>query len=181
MSKQEVGHQLSPEELHLRQLNRKHHKDGPIIIAVGVNDQYNIGGILRSAEAIGSKRVFFINDNLNISEKKIKRLSRNASDLVDYESMSLENFLSIYQELPPLVALEITSGSVDIFASKFPFNMSIVIGSEKYGIPEEILELCSQAIHLPMVGINSSLNVVSALSVALYEWHSRFRTPPTAK
>lgn len=173
--RKKVGYQLSSDELHLKQQSKTHYKDGPVVVAVGLSDSYNVGGVLRCAEAVGSKKVIFVDSKPTISGKKIKKLSRTASDLIDYQFINLEEFLVISQTLPQLVALEITSKSVDIFEAIYPKNITLVIGAEKQGIPEEVLKICRQAIHIPMVGVNSSLNVVSALCVALYDWHRRFR------
>jgi tRNA G18 (ribose-2'-O)-methylase SpoU len=44
-----------------------------------------------------------------------------------------------------------------------------LIGSEIAGISEELLKISHQIVHINMFGKNSSMNVVQAASIALYE------------
>jgi len=47
-------------------------------------------------------------------------------------------------------------------------NICLIIGSENYGVSQKMIDISDQSIHLPMYGINTSINVATALSVALY-------------
>lgn len=69
-----------------------------------------------------------------------------------------------------IISLEITHSSQPIHT----FNISrkkpiaLVVGNENFGVSEQILKQ-SEAIHIEMYGQNSSMNVVQATSIALYE------------
>jgi tRNA G18 (ribose-2'-O)-methylase SpoU len=45
------------------------------------------------------------------------------------------------------------------------------VGNELSGIDPAILEICDKVLAIPMQGTKSSLNVASALAVALYWLH----------
>ena len=47
--------------------------------------------------------------------------------------------------------------------------MVLVIGDENFGISESILKQSDAVIHIDMFGHNSSMNVVQATNIALYE------------
>ncbi|WP_375252443.1 TrmH family RNA methyltransferase, partial [Dokdonia donghaensis] len=69
------------------------------------------------------------------------------------------------------IALEIDSTSIPI-AEVHIANMSkisLVIGAESTGVTPEALEQCAVIAHIPMHGINSSMNVAQAAGIALYE------------
>lgn len=70
-----------------------------------------------------------------------------------------------------LLALEITSDSSAL--DEFKFNeiqkIALVVGNEKTGIEEEVLNLCTKKLHIRMFGQNSSMNVAQATGIALYE------------
>lgn len=70
-----------------------------------------------------------------------------------------------------IVSLEITDNSTSIskavFSAKKP--VALIIGDENFGISEDILKLSNQIIHIDMFGQNSSMNVVQATNIALYE------------
>lgn len=170
-----AGLQLTTTELHQRQLKLQQKPEGPLVVAVGIVNEFNVGNILRCSEATGVKHVYFV-DSVQPSNEKLKKFSRNASNLVPNSFISLEKFWQIIPQLPPLVALEITSNSTDIFSCEYDTEVSFVVGAESQGIPQEVLDVCELAIHLPMTGINSSINVASALCVALYDWQRRFGT-----
>ena len=53
------------------------------------------------------------------------------------------------------------------FKQKSP--IAIVIGDENFGVSESILKISDDIIHIDMYGHNSSMNVVQATNIALYE------------
>lgn len=54
-------------------------------------------------------------------------------------------------------------------------NCCLVFGSEGYGISPAVLEICDQAVAIPMAGSVDSLNVGSAAAVFLYEANRQCR------
>jgi tRNA G18 (ribose-2'-O)-methylase SpoU len=141
----------------------------PQIIATQLQVPDNIGSVLRLADAAGSSRVIFINTT-EIDDKRVHKTARSCELLVAWEVYTMEQFLHEQEAFQPLIALEITSQSRTIFATKLPTRCSFVIGNERHGIPTPILSLCRQALHIPMYGTNGSMNVTHALGIALFEW-----------
>ncbi|NQY07011.1 MAG: TrmH family RNA methyltransferase, partial [Flavobacteriaceae bacterium] len=70
-----------------------------------------------------------------------------------------------------LVALEITENSEAIHKHQFQLNkpIALIVGDENFGISEAILAQCHATVHIEMFGQNSSMNVVQASNIALYE------------
>lgn len=169
-----AGHQLSSEELHKRQQKQVTNVLAPTVIAVGVIDPANIGSIFRICEAVKCKQLIFV-DSTDIGVQKVKRASRSTNERVPYQCVSFEDFVRSVDRFPTLVAVEITSKSTDVYTTQLKQDIALVVGGERYGIPEDILQLCAYAVHIPMFGINSSMNVATSLGIVLYEWHRRFR------
>ena len=74
-----------------------------------------------------------------------------------------------------IVALEITDGSRSIFDYSLPATVTegqgellLVAGTEAGGVTPGLLALCDVAVHLPMYGQNTSMNVAVALGAAVY-------------
>ena len=44
-----------------------------------------------------------------------------------------------------------------------------MVGSERYGLPDQALALCELTFHLPVCGPLKSLNVSHALAIALFD------------
>jgi tRNA G18 (ribose-2'-O)-methylase SpoU len=162
--------QLSGSDLHQRQIKQKN-INAPVIICDGLQTPENLGSILRVADATGSKCVILLDSQLDLNNKKITKLSRNTDKSVSIQKFSLQQFTDIRSQFKKLYALEITNQSQNLFESKILSCDSIMLGHESRGIRQESLELCDGAIHLPMYGVNGSMNISHALSVFIYEWH----------
>lgn len=174
MNSELIGEQLTGQELYLCQKSIRANSGSffaPIIVADSLHISENIGSTLRIADAVGSKRVIFINHPTDQNITRVRRTARNCDTLVDWEFSTYENFLELYlPSLPALVAVEITSRSKNIFEVCLPSLCTFIIGNERHGISSKLLKLCVQAVHIPMYGINGSMNVTHALAIALYEW-----------
>lgn len=145
----------------------------PLIIAIDPQTPANVGSIYRLADATASPKIIFIQKTFNSFEnnKTIRRISRNTQTCIDTEYWSYEKFDTEYLSLPALIAIEITSQSKNIFNTSLPESCGFVLGSERNGVPDKILQKCASAVHIPMYGQNGSMNVSHALSISLYEWH----------
>ena len=86
------------------------------------------------------------------------------------EKYTHHEFLDSHEKYQPLIAIEITSASDNLFETTLPDKCTLVVGNERQGIDEKILNVCHHAIHLPMFGNNGSMNVSHALAITLYEW-----------
>jgi 23S rRNA (guanosine2251-2'-O)-methyltransferase len=169
-----IGHQLSSEELHQRQQEQHIERVAPSVIVAGVADPINVGTIFRICDAVKCKQIVFV-DAGDIDIQKVKRASRSTNTVVPFEFVASKQFAHSVDDFTPLVAIEITSQSSDVYRTQLPADGAFVIGSERHGIPEHILRLCTYAVHIPMFGVNSSMNVATSLGIVLYEWHRRFR------
>ncbi len=145
-------------------------KTTPSIIIDKVRTPENLAAIFRLADAVGFKRIVLLDTDLDVKNKKIIRVARDCIKYLEIEHMSLEKFISSVNGYLPIYALEITSTSKSAFDAELRDMCSIVVGNERHGISQELLDICSEAIHIPMYGRNGSMNVAHALAVALYEW-----------
>ena len=70
-----------------------------------------------------------------------------------------------------IIALEITdsSTSLDDFTLNTNQPIALIIGNENIGVSEDILKLADEIVHIKMFGENTSMNVVQATSITLYE------------
>lgn len=169
----QVGEQLDSQILYERQKELRASGTivpGPAIVAMGLQVPENLGMVLRLADAEGATRVVFVNEDAP-AQTKIHKTARNADKLVRWEIVDLETFLrERVALLQPLAAVELTTRSTSLFETELPQRCTLVVGSEQYGIPAEILRVCEFAVHIPLFGVNGSINVTHALAVALFEW-----------
>jgi tRNA G18 (ribose-2'-O)-methylase SpoU len=81
------------------------------------------------------------------------------------------------QENHQIISLEITSNSKPLHQVQFNSDKPIVlvVGDENFGVSNDILKLSDSIIHVDMFGQNSSMNVVQAANIALYEITKQLR------
>lgn len=176
-----AGKQIDGQTLYERQKQLRaanHAGDAPVIIAVDLQASANIGSVLRLADAAGCAQVIFVGTK-EIDHPLMHKIARNAEALVKWQTISHDAFIAHLENYKPMIAIEITTASQSIFEKPLPKACSIVIGSERHGVPADILDSCDFAIHIPMFGINGSMNVTHALAVALWEWRRQHAGLPS--
>ena len=75
-----------------------------------------------------------------------------------------------------LVGLEQTDRSHLIFDYTFQRRTVLVIGHERFGMTDEELALMDDLIEIPVYGLPFSYNVVTATTMAVYEYLRQFPT-----
>ena len=141
----------------------------PRVAAVGLHLATNAGMLLRIADAVHAQEVLFV-DAAYPKARKMRRASRMMSDTMPHQFISAVEFAELMPALAPCVAVEITANSQSVYASTLPTDVTFIVGSERHGIPQPILDQCAYAVHIPMFGQLSSMNVAVSAAVVLYEW-----------
>ncbi|WP_452231211.1 TrmH family RNA methyltransferase [Lacinutrix sp. MEBiC02404] len=142
------------------------------IICENVTNAPNIGSLFRTADAFGIEKMVFCGEQIPLG-RKMTKTSRATEKVVNYEVQ--ENASEVVTQYKKkgyhIVALEITSESTSIHSSTFPKEkpIALIIGDENFGVSQDILKQCDAIIHIDMFGQNSSMNVVQATTIALYE------------
>jgi TrmH family RNA methyltransferase len=135
------------------------HRDPP---AVGlalwrVGDPGNVGALVRGADALGPAFVALSDGCADPTGPKALRASMGAIFRVA--------LLSFDEALRPWIALVPRGGgglaSID--------RGAYVLGSEREGLPEDVLARCDDRVTIPLSDGAESLNVAMAGTIALYE------------
>ena len=153
-------------------------KQFPIILVCdNVTNAPNIGGLFRIADAFGVEKLFLCGQNITLG-RKMSKTSRATEKSVNYEILlsatSIVN--SFKNEGYKIYSLEITEESSPIHQCSFSNQHPIVliVGDENFGVSEDLLSISDKTIHINMFGQNSSMNVVQATNIALYEITKQF-------
>ena len=147
-----------------------------VLISDNVSHAANLGSLFRTADAFGVEHLILGGPAVELG-RKFTKTSRATEQSVSFEQA--ENILEKIDELKAqdytLMALEITDKSIPISELELPKNSKIafVIGDENHGVSASILEKCDAVVHIQMYGQNSSMNVVQATSIALYEFTNK--------
>ena len=141
-----------------------------IIIADNISTPENIGSVIRLTDNIGAKKLFLIN-KIKPNKIKIKRNSSSAYNNVDFQFIDYEYLNTSFFNEYRFIAIDTVINSKNIYNFKFPKKVAFIIGNEKYGLSDNILNLCEDFIYIPIPGKTKSMNVSHALTVALFEYY----------
>lgn len=143
-----------------------------ILVCDNVTNAPNIGSLFRIADAFGIEKIIFCGSGVSLG-RRITKTSRDTEKTVVFETYkSVSKAISNLQKQDyAIISLEITSSSLPIHEFQFSNNkpIALVVGDENFGVSKEILTLSDAIIHINMFGKNSSMNVVQATNIALYE------------
>jgi tRNA G18 (ribose-2'-O)-methylase SpoU len=142
-----------------------------VVACVPMRSNVNVSQIARTASAVGAERLI-----LTGAAKLINKIARDGAEALA---------LSIHRTLPPvlqrlrsegyrLVGLEQTTGSVSLYTHAFERRTALVVGNERLGLSEEVLDLLDDVVEIPVYGMPHSYNAAIATSIALYEYCRQF-------
>jgi len=153
-----------------------HAPAGPLCVYLhGVHDPGNVGAVLRSAQAFGASGVAFGPGTADPYSPKAVRASMGAVFAVPLaRTDSLAALPGIKIALAPGagVALhELWRSSHAYVTSSAIRQVTLMIGAERDGLPEEVVREADHLAHIPIA--TDSLNAAMAATVALYELSRR--------
>lgn len=143
-----------------------------LLVCDNVTNAPNLGSLFRISDAFGVEKLILCGESISIG-RKLTKTSRATEKVVNYEIYA--DASNVVEELKnsgyQIISLEITSTSNPIHTMKFSAEkpIALVVGEENFGVSEAILNTSDAIIHIDMYGQNSSMNVVQATNIALYE------------
>lgn len=141
--------------------------------------QPNIGSLFRICEAFGVEKIIFLGIGNQMNHRKINKTSRNTHLHVPYELYKTKEEVMAFliENEYEIIALEITLNSIPIENIEIEKNkkIALLIGNEIEGVSDCFLKKSHQITHIEMFGKNSSMNVVQATGIALYELTRKMR------
>jgi len=145
----------------------------PIHLALDdVRSRYNVGSLLRSADAFRVERVYLGGFTPVPPHPEIHRAALGAEDSVVWESIPdlAAHLRNLREKGFAIIALEQTTESQNLFFWEWPSPpWVLVVGHEIRGLSDEVLAVCTHAVEIPQYGTKHSLNVGVAGGIILYE------------
>jgi len=137
-----------------------------------VRSRYNVGSLLRSADAFRVERVYLGGFTPAPPHPEIYRAALGAEESVAWERIPnlAAHFKNLQEKGFAIIALEQTDESQNLMRFDWPAPpWVIVVGHELRGLSEEVLAVCTHSVEIPQYGTKHSLNVAVAGGIALYE------------
>ncbi len=140
---------------------------GTRVFLEDIRSPFNVGTILRTAEALGFEEVLLSPACADPRHPRAERSAMGAVDLIPWRRCTLG-------ELPALgevFALELGGAVIGEFA--FPKRGVLILGSEELGVSAGALALAEgRRVSIPMRGLKASINVAVAFGIAAQAWVS---------
>ena len=131
----------------------------------------NLARIVRLAGCVAANRI--------IVSGKHKIDPKIARDGIDHVKIERRNSLppvlkKLREQGYQIIGLEQTDSSQSLFDFSFVRNTVLLIGHERLGITEDQLPLVHHCVEIPVWGLPFSYNVVTATTMAVYEYCRQF-------
>ncbi|MEN9445272.1 MAG: hypothetical protein RIS47_2163 [Bacteroidota bacterium] len=143
------------------------------LILYNVSNPLNVGSIFRLADALGARKIWICGTSSKPPNRDLNKTARNSLKHVawEYATDAAQVIADLQQQHTAVFSIEYTNQSASIYRSQFPTKQAIalVLGDEKTGISQAILQN-TPAVHIPMYGHITSLNVVQAATIILSEY-----------
>lgn len=133
----------------------------------------NVGMIARSHIAFGGNLLILIGDskkwNFKGGTSTYTRKLIELDQLIFFENFEAFMIWNKAKDNAKNVAVEISKeASLTNTFSNYQ-NTNLILGNERTGIPENVLNKCDQILTIPQVNAIGSLNVAISASIVLYE------------
>ncbi|MFK8055147.1 MAG: TrmH family RNA methyltransferase [Saprospiraceae bacterium] len=151
-----------------------HHGRNVVLVLAGLKDPLNVGQAFRTGSSLGISHIYCCGDTPVPPGSKINRTARGAQRHVPWSGGATEEVISsLRQNNFYVLAVEYATASEDIrvlvanLESDRP--VALVMGNEAHGMTSELMASCDGVGHLPLYGPVSSLNVATAMALAVWE------------
>lgn len=138
----------------------------------------NLSNMIRSAEFFGLKQIYIFDQNglLDPPNNKTSRADMNhlarvwtagAIEFMDIKKIDNPiDFMAAYDGRKIATHVEPTAQHLQKFL--FQADDLLLMGSEKEGLPEAIIQQCDHSVYIPALGNTPCLNVSVSLGILLY-------------
>jgi tRNA G18 (ribose-2'-O)-methylase SpoU len=138
----------------------------------GLTNADNIGVVVRNCVAFGVDALIVPKNSGSPYLRRAVRMSMGA--VFELPIVQVDELPAAIKELRDrlgvrAVAADPKPGAIRINDADFSGNVCIVLGSEGWGISEEVLGACSERVRIPIAHGTDSLNVATASGILLFE------------
>lgn len=147
-----------------------------VAVLDNIRSLHNVGSIFRTADGAGLQKLFLCGMTGCPPRPEIRKAALGAEEHVAWEYVRRTEaaLQTLRAQGFQLIALENGAPDArDYRTASYEFPLAMVVGHEYNGIDRELVAMCDLAIHLPMRGAKTSLNVAVAFGIAAYEIAAR--------
>jgi len=143
-----------------------------VVIAHNIRSLWNIGAFFRSADAFRVGHIHLTGYTAAPPRIEITKTALGAEKTVSWsqENNPEDVIKNRKNDGYTIVSLELGEGSTPLMDFRPEKPVCIILGHEILGVPQELLALSDETVHIPMLGTKNSLNVSVAAGIAFYHF-----------
>lgn len=150
-----------------------------IAVADNLRSAFNVGGLFRTADAVGAEAVWLCGYTATPEHPAVRRAALGADESVPWRTFA--NVRDAVAELRAagraVYALETSERAEPVETFAFGAPCGLLLGSERFGLDPEVVRDADAVLRIDTFGAKNSLNVVCAFAVAAYAARWRFCAP----
>ena len=145
-----------------------------ILILDGISEPGNLGTIIRTAEAAGIELIYLLKGCADIYNPKVVRSTMGSIFRTEFVFADNAEILNDVKKHGFKIICSCLENSVDIYrysadrGADESIKTAIVVGSEAFGVSEEVLNMSDIRVRIPMRGKVESLNAAIAAGILMY-------------
>ncbi len=145
-------------------------KDRDLWVALeGVKDPGNLGTIIRTADAAGAKGIILVGNTTDPFALEATRATMGSVFALPLVRFSDDEFKTFAKKWSGLIVGTHLKGAVDYRTVDYNKPCVLFMGNEQSGLPETMVESCTDLVKIPQQGKADSLNLAIATGVMLFE------------
>jgi 23S rRNA (guanosine2251-2'-O)-methyltransferase len=143
-----------------------------VVVLDNVRSMYNVGAVLRSADAFLIEKVYLCGITPHPPHREIRKTAIGAEESVAWETRA--STIELIRELKKkgyrILSIEQTENST--YLPDFEHDgrpCAVVFGHEVEGVSQEVVNISETALEIPQFGTKHSLNISVAAGVVMYD------------
>lgn len=144
-------------------------ENGLWVCLEGIKDPGNLGTILRTCECAGADGVILIGETTDPFGLEAVRASMGSLFHMPLAKIDREAFFSARGDWPGRIIGTHLSGTSDFRAVPKKRPLTILMGNEQSGLPDDFAEACDDLVIIPMHGKADSLNLAVATGIVVFD------------
>ncbi|MBQ4241552.1 MAG: RNA methyltransferase [Lachnospiraceae bacterium] len=148
-----------------------------LVVLYDIVNPTNVGAITRSAAALGMDGMIVTRDTVNPLYRRSARVSMGTVFNIPWTvagdcepgSSDIVHKLKGLGYVTVAMALKDRSLGVDDPVLKEQRRLAVILGTEGYGLPDNVIDACDYTVKIPMYHGVDSLNVAAASAVCFWE------------
>jgi tRNA(Leu) C34 or U34 (ribose-2'-O)-methylase TrmL len=145
------------------------------VVADSLRSAWNVGGIFRTGECFGIEEILLTGYSAGPDDARVARAAMGTDRNVAWgrHRSAIDALEALRERDCFAIALETAEEHPTLTTLEIRFPCAILLGNERFGLSPSVVASADARARIPTHGAKASLNVVSALAIALYELRRR--------